>query len=45
MALLRIENVGVKTTTGLTLVEPISLSLEQGKNITILGETGSGKSY
>lgn len=44
MALLRIENVGVKTTTGLTLVEPISLSLEQGKNITILGETGSGKS-
>lgn len=44
MTLLRIENVGVKTTTGLTLVEPISLTLAQGKNITILGETGSGKS-
>ncbi|WP_018650908.1 ABC transporter ATP-binding protein [Actinobacillus capsulatus] len=44
MALLQIENVGVKTTAGLTLVEPISLTLEQGKNITILGETGSGKS-
>ncbi|WGE52150.1 ABC transporter ATP-binding protein [Actinobacillus equuli] len=44
MALLQIKNVGVKTTAGLTLVEPISLTLEQGKNITILGETGSGKS-
>lgn len=44
MALLRIENVSVQTTTGLPLVEPISLTLEQGKNITILGETGSGKS-
>lgn len=44
MALLRIENVGVKTISGLSLVEPISLTLEQGKNITILGETGSGKS-
>ncbi|MDH2997363.1 ABC transporter ATP-binding protein [Pasteurellaceae bacterium LFhippo2] len=44
MQLLKIENVSVQTTDGLELVEPISLSLEQGKNITILGETGSGKS-
>lgn len=42
--LLEIQNVGVKTIEGLTLVQPISLTLEQGKNITILGETGSGKS-
>lgn len=42
--LLEIRNVGVKTVDGLELVEPISLQLEQGKNITILGETGSGKS-
>lgn len=42
--LLKIQNVGVQTTNGLTLVQPISLTLQQGKNITILGETGSGKS-
>lgn len=42
--LLEIKNVGVQTIDGLTLVQPISLALEQGKNITILGETGSGKS-
>nr|WP_289622729.1 ATP-binding cassette domain-containing protein [Mannheimia cairinae] len=42
--LLEIKNVGVQTVDGLTLVQPISLALEQGKNITILGETGSGKS-
>lgn len=42
--LLEIKNVGVQTKSGLTLVQPISLALEQGKNITILGETGSGKS-
>lgn len=44
MALLKIENLSVQTTQGLTLVEPISLQLDAGKNITILGETGSGKS-
>ncbi|QLB15436.1 ABC transporter ATP-binding protein [Mannheimia granulomatis] len=44
MMLLEIKNVGVQTQSGLTLVQPISLSLEKGKNITILGETGSGKS-
>ncbi|QIW16229.1 ABC transporter ATP-binding protein [Pasteurellaceae bacterium RH1A] len=44
MALLNINQVSVQTTEGLTLVEPISLSLEAGQNITILGETGSGKS-
>lgn len=42
--LLEIKEVGVKTAEGTTLVQPISLALEQGKNITILGETGSGKS-
>lgn len=42
--LLEIKNVGVQTVDGLTLVQPISLALEQSKNITILGETGSGKS-
>lgn len=44
MELLRIDNVGVQTDSGMTLVEPISLSLQAGQNITILGETGSGKS-
>ncbi|OOH89849.1 ABC transporter ATP-binding protein [Pasteurellaceae bacterium 15-036681] len=44
MSLLKIENVSVQTIDGLELVEPMSLTLEQGKNITILGETGSGKS-
>lgn len=42
--LLEIQNVSVQTKEGITLVQPISLSLQQGKNITILGETGSGKS-
>ncbi|MEG9475259.1 ABC transporter ATP-binding protein [Mannheimia indoligenes] len=44
MMLLEIQNVNVQTKEGITLVQPISLSLQQGKNITILGETGSGKS-
>ncbi|MDY2946290.1 ABC transporter ATP-binding protein [Mannheimia varigena] len=44
MMLLEIQNVSVQTKEGITLVRPISLSLQQGKNITILGETGSGKS-
>lgn len=44
MTLLNIQNLSVQTQSGLTLVQPISLALEAGKNITILGETGSGKS-
>lgn len=42
--LLKIDNVGVETTEGLPLVQPVSFTLKAGKNITILGETGSGKS-
>lgn len=42
--LLEIKQLSVETTQGQTLVEPISLKLAKGKNITILGETGSGKS-
>lgn len=38
------ENVCVKTTSNLTLVEPISFKIETGQALTILGETGSGKS-
>lgn len=44
MALLQIEKLSVQTDNGIELVEPISFSLESGQNITILGETGSGKS-
>lgn len=44
MALLQIEKLSVQADNGIELVEPISFSLEAGKNITILGETGSGKS-
>ncbi|MDO9731841.1 ATP-binding cassette domain-containing protein [Glaesserella parasuis] len=44
MSLLKITNVTVQTLDGIELVEPISFCLERGKNITILGETGSGKS-
>lgn len=44
MTLLNIKNLSVQTTQGLELVEPISLQLNAGQNITILGETGSGKS-
>lgn len=44
MLLLKIENLSVQTTAGLELVEPMNLRLAAGKNITILGETGSGKS-
>ncbi|WP_264673300.1 ATP-binding cassette domain-containing protein [Moraxella bovoculi] len=42
--LIRINNLSVHTTDGATLVEPISLSIKRGQNLTILGETGSGKS-
>lgn len=44
MPLLTIENLEVRTEQGITLVEPISLELKANSNITILGETGSGKS-
>lgn len=42
--LIQINNLSVHTTDGATLVEPISLSIKKGQNLTILGETGSGKS-
>lgn len=44
MALLRISHLSVTTQTGSILVEPISFCINAGENITILGETGSGKS-
>lgn len=44
MELLRVENLSVQTEEGTMLVEPISFLLEKGKNLTVLGETGSGKS-
>lgn len=44
MPLLNINHLSVQTTAGLELVEPMNLRLAAGKNITILGETGSGKS-
>ncbi|WP_410472634.1 ABC transporter ATP-binding protein [Faucicola mancuniensis] len=42
--LIKTNDLAVLTTDNHCLVEPISLTLEQGKNLTILGETGSGKS-
>lgn len=42
--LIKTKDLSVITTDNHCLVEPISLTLEQGKNLTILGETGSGKS-
>lgn len=44
MTLLHIENLSVHTLEGEVLVEPISFTLDRGEHITILGETGSGKS-
>ncbi|MGY4674300.1 ABC transporter ATP-binding protein [Ursidibacter arcticus] len=44
MSLLKIEHLTVRTTERLELVEPMSFVLNAGENITILGETGSGKS-
>lgn len=44
MKLLKIEHLNVRTLEGKELVEPISFTLTQGNAITILGETGSGKS-
>lgn len=42
--LVQTDNVAVFTKSGQNLVEPISLMLHKGQNVTILGETGSGKS-
>ncbi|MGP9689452.1 ABC transporter ATP-binding protein [Psychrobacter sp. AOP22-C1-C5] len=42
--LVQTDNVSVFTKSGQNLVEPISLTLHKGQNVTILGETGSGKS-
>lgn len=42
--LIQLQNLSVCTKDGATLVEPISLSIQKGQNLTILGETGSGKS-
>lgn len=42
--LIRTTNLSVKTLAGETLVEPISLEINAGENLIILGETGSGKS-
>lgn len=42
--LIQTEQLSVRTKNGVTLVEPISLQLPAGTNLTILGETGSGKS-
>ncbi len=44
MTLIQTNNLSVRTKNGLNLVEPISLQLAKGANLTILGETGSGKS-
>lgn len=43
-ALIQLHDLSVHTTDGVCLVEPISLSIHEGQNLTILGETGSGKS-
>lgn len=42
--LVKTDNLAVFTKLGQNLVEPISLTLHKGQNVTILGETGSGKS-
>lgn len=42
--LVKTDNLAVFTKSGQNLVEPISLTLYEGQNVTILGETGSGKS-
>lgn len=42
--LLQIKSLTITTNTEEQLVKPISFSLYRGKNLTILGETGSGKS-
>lgn len=42
--LIEIDNLCVKTTDNKVLVEPLNLVLKPAQNLTILGETGSGKS-
>lgn len=42
--LVQTEQLTVTTKNGQVLVEPISITLYEGQNLTILGETGSGKS-
>ncbi|MDO4440826.1 MAG: ATP-binding cassette domain-containing protein [Moraxella sp.] len=42
--LIKIKNLSVHTKDGTILVEPVSLAIKAGQNLTILGETGSGKS-
>ena len=42
--LVKTDDLAVFTKSGLGLVEPISVTLYKGQNLTILGETGSGKS-
>lgn len=42
--LIQTRNLSVQTENGLSLLEPISIALEKGTNLTVLGETGSGKS-
>ncbi|PJG86002.1 ABC transporter ATP-binding protein [Conservatibacter flavescens] len=42
--LIRVTDLTVKTVKGECLVEPMSFSIGRGQNLTILGETGSGKS-
>lgn len=43
MTLLNVENLAVHGATG-TMVAPISARLEPGQAVTLIGETGSGKS-
>lgn len=42
--LLQLDTLSIKTDDNEVLVEPLSLTLAQGQALTILGETGSGKS-
>ncbi|EIJ67763.1 ABC transporter ATP-binding protein [Pasteurella bettyae] len=42
--LIETQSLSVYTKSGLCLVEPINIKLQQGQCLTILGETGSGKS-
>lgn len=42
--LIQVNDLSVHTKDGVCLIESISLTIKQGQNLTILGETGSGKS-
>ncbi len=37
-------DITVRDRTGATLLHPVSLTLEPGRTLVVLGETGSGKS-